>query len=355
MSGTNNTPAGGEPHAWRTLLLVVLVVFGLPAAFRLNVPPIVEQAGYGDGSKPAGAPAFDSAPLEALRRQRPRYVFIGNSNAYTRIDEARLERRLGAEVLVQATAATAGPHWYLQVKNHVIASGVKPHRVFILFRDGELLDYTSAKAELRLRYSQDLEPAFADIDRAECTTLGMRLRAGTRRAVAYVWPLSTVPRDDLYTVTDALTPSDLLDGRSPREFHRVLNRRFGLGHLRTDAHDALIDSASGRADPEAFAARAACSTLPHLLAAARETELSLVFLRIQRRTWSADDADVEREARELAAYLRARGAAFHDFSGDPAIRPEWYGAIDHIADEYRGVWTDLLVERLAPLFRGADR
>jgi len=339
------TEAPRRPRQWLELAAVLLVVFALPALFRVPVTGPAAVAGYGDGTKPAGAPAFDLAPLQQLRAVQPDYLFVGNSNTTTRIDEQRLGELLDASVLVQATDGTTGVHWYLQLVNHLIPSGARPRTLFVLFRDDELLSFSQTRPELLLAWSQDFEPAFEAIHQADCTTRSMRMQAAADRGITALWPLAAVESDNLYPLADALTPAAILQGRPATVFHTDLNRRFGLGHMRPVASDGMTDLGkhSGSGD---FAARARCSVLPHLLQAAADAELDLVLVRVQRRTWTGDDQEIEALVRQLADFAADHGVPLVDFSGDPEIPAEWYGTVDHIADEHRETWTELFHQRV---------
>ena len=324
------------------LLLVLAAVFGLPALVRPEVQHPVEVVGYGDGTKEPGAPSFDAAPLEALQRVQPRYLFIGNSNTYTRIDEDHLAQLVGGPVLVQATAATGGVHWYLQLKNHLVASGVQPERVFVFYRDGELgTPYTAAPA-LRQAWSHGQEPAFAALAAASCATWGDHLDAGVMSAVQRIWPMVDVRSDDLFDVAEAVAPEALYGGQSAYAFREGLNARFGPGHLRPSVADALVDKAG--IDPEAFETRARCSTLPALLALAQDHQVPLTLVRVQRRTWP-DGPAVEAWNQALAAAAADHGVGFLDFSGTPEITASWYGTADHIAPTHETAWTELFATK----------
>jgi len=331
---------------------VLLVVFALPALFRVPITSPAPVAGFGDGHKPAGAEAFDATLQRELAQAQPAALFIGNSNTYTRIDEARLAALIGGPVLVQAHDGTTGVHWYLQLVNHVIPSQARPARIFVLFRDDELLSYTGTKLSLVERWSQPFEPAFAAMDQADCTTRSMRLRAGAERAIQAVWPLAAMESDNLYPLADAVAPAAILQGRPTATFHAELNARFGLGHLRPITSDGMSDLGKYEGSDD-FAARARCSVLPQLLDAAQEAGLELTLVRVQRRTWDGQDHELEAMVAQLGAYAAEHGVQLVDFSGDPAVTTDWYGTVDHISDEHRGAWTELFHRRV--YVEGGDR
>ncbi|MEM9176924.1 MAG: hypothetical protein AAGC67_17010 [Myxococcota bacterium] len=327
----------------RNLLLVLAVVFVLPAAIRPDLEPAPVEAGYGTGDKPEGARAFDAAPIAELDRVRPRFLFIGNSNTYTRIDEAYLEARVGGPVLVQAESNTGGVHWYLQLKNHLLASEARPERVFVFYRTRELGDPYLRAPEQRHAFSRAHEPALAALAEADCTTTGDAFRAGAHRIVQRIWPTVDVRSDDLMNVALAVAPDFLFRGAEPYAFREALNRRFGLGHLRPTVGDDLLAGAA--LDVDDFERRTRCSTLPALLALARDEDIPLTLVRIQTRTWP-HGPEVEAWHQALFASAARHGVEFHDFSGDPEIPRAWYGTADHIAGAHERDWTALFARRV---------
>jgi hypothetical protein len=84
--------------------------------------------------------SFDASRIPDLVRVNPGYVFIGDSMTGTRIDEGRLGALAGRPVITLLQAGSGSAFWYLALKNWVIASGVRPRAVFVLFRDTNLTD-----------------------------------------------------------------------------------------------------------------------------------------------------------------------------------------------------------------------
>lgn len=330
----------------RTLILVLVIVFGLPALIRPDLTAAPVEIGYGTGDKPAGARPFDASPIAELERVQPRYLFIGNSNTYTRIDEAHLASLVGGPVLVQAESNTGGVHWYLQLKNHLVASKARPERVFVFYRTRELGDTYTRAPEQRHAWSREHEPALAAIGEADCSTTGDAFRAAAYRLTQALWPAVDVRSDDLMNVALALTPDSLYEGREPYAFREALGRRFGLGHLRPTVGDDLLAGATLEVD--AFERRTRCSTLPSLLALAHDEGIPLTLVRIQTRTWP-NGPEVEAWHRSLFATAERYGVETFDFSGDPEVPRAWYGTADHIAEGHERDWTELFARRVLDL------
>lgn len=327
----------------RNLFLVLMIVFGVPALIRPDVPPTPVEIGYGTGEKPDGARPFDPSPIAELERVRPRFLFIGNSNTYTRIDEDHLASLVGGPVLVQAESNTGGVHWYLQLKNHLVPSNARPERVFVFYRTRELGDTYTRAPEQRHAWSREHEPALAALEQADCATTGDAFRAAAYRATRSIWPTVDVRSDDLMNVALAVAPDALFGGDEPYAFREALNRRFGLGHLRPTVGDDLLEGANLEVD--AFEQRTRCSTLPALLSLARDEGIPLTLVRIQTRTWP-NGPEVEAWHQALFAAAERHGVTTYDFSGDPEVVRAWYGTADHISEDHERDWTELFARRV---------
>jgi len=88
---------------------------------------------------------------------------------------------------------------------------------------------------------------------------------------------------------------------------------------------------------------------------AKEMELRLIFVRVQKRpddvrTTSQYDEDMAIYLHDLRNYLLGENVGFYDFTGDPNIPSEYYLEGDHIAPEYMPAYTRNFVDRLAKYF-----
>jgi hypothetical protein len=92
-----------------------------------------------------------------------------------------------------------------------------------------------------------------------------------------------------------------------------------------------------------------------MLRDASRAGLKLCFVRVQRRPVGGrppvQSERLRKYVGDLRRYVEARGGAFHDDTGDPAMTLEMYEDGDHIARHARDRYTTLFFERLQPLFR----
>jgi hypothetical protein len=350
-------PDAPRPHDVAALAVLLGLTLLVPIAIRGANASQVERripATYLPALEgPRERRPFDASRVPDLIRLNPGYVVIGDSMAGTRIDERRLGELAGRPVAPLLQAGSGPAFWYLALKNWVAASGVHPRVVFIFFRDTNLTDVLFRLDE-QFRWSVDLVAAEREreLDAVIAARLGGRPRIAVQRAVERLYQ-----GDRARTwVEPALLawPSRVLFQTNRRRgaFMEQMNARLGLDHLRPmDAAD-IASSDDPNADFDRYVDR---STLPLMLDEARRAGLTLCFVRVQRRPIGnrppVQSAAMQRYVRELRAYLESRGARFHDDTGDPELTLDMYEDGDHIAKGARQRYTEILFDRLRPLFQ----
>jgi hypothetical protein len=295
--------------------------------------------------------AFDPQPLNDLRYLDPHYVFIGDSMLGSRLDYLYLTTLIeDPPIALLAYPASASAHWFLTLKNYVIASGVHPKWTFVYFRDTNLteplfrIDDRRALDQMALLDEPILNAVVAARRQGPWYRLhGLlertfeidRARAWSQRAVVE-WPIRL------------LAPPD----QRARLMGRINGDIFGLEHLRPMTAADIAEAGSSETDFEANVER---SFLPHMLRLASVAQIKLCFVRVQRRPEGgrppAQSPALERYTAALRRYVEARGAVFHDETGDPAMTLDMYADGDHLAREARVRYTDHFRERMERLFR----
>ena len=271
--------------------------------------------------------------------------------AGTRVDERRLGELSGVPVAPLLQPGSGSAFWYLALKNWVVASGIKPRMVFIFFRDTNLTD-VMFRLDQQFRWSLDLVALEREdeLNAVVATRLGplrrvrnVRRRAARRRAGA---PAGRACADGLAgTVIDRVRRRQ---ARVPAADERAARPRSpapdGGGRRR------------GRRGPELdFARDVDASVLPLMLRDASRRP-DAVF---RPRAAAADGApsagavaSVAALRRRPAHYVTARGAIFHDDTGDPALTLDMYEDGDHLARRARRrFYTENLYNRLRPHFQ----
>ena len=253
-------------------------------------------------------------------------------------------------VALLASPATGPAYWYLALKNHVVASGVRPRVVFVFFRDTNLTD---TMFRLTSQYgggwlddvALDAEPELDEIVAAGRRGLRIRTHSLVTRAyetdIATGWLEPAVRR----WFVNARYP----DPSERRRFDRMLGDRFDLANLRRD----VAADFSGPNESADFSRQLPGSVLPLMIGLAQAHDITLCFVRVQRRphatTPPRQSSNLRRYVQDLEAWLEANGALFHDDWGDPEQPESIYADGDHIRD--RRHYTEVFRKRLDVLFR----
>jgi hypothetical protein len=347
------------------LLSRARAIAGLPALILLTlavpvVIPIANARHHARPLPPTYLPAlegprerspFAGTRLSDLRRLQPGYVVIGDSMAGTRVDERRLVELAGVQVAPLLQAGSGPAFWYLALKNWVIGSGIRPRMVFIFFRDTNLTD-VMFRLDEQFRWALDL----AALDREDELNAVVARRLGPlHRARRFVdgFVGAEQARQRIEPALNAW-PVDLLmsSRRRQADFVARMNERLGLDHLRK-MEAADIQAGAGAAFD--FDGDVEESVLPLMLRDAERAGLTICFVRVQRRPTAnrppAQSAALRHYVAALRAYVTARGAIFHDDTGDPALTIDMYEDGDHLARHARRRYTENLYNRLRPHFQ----
>jgi hypothetical protein len=347
---THGSPRRPFARAGVTVLLLALMPLSLRAALHLWGPPWDPVPSYLpalEAERPR-AP-FDDRVVEDFRRFPPAYVVIGDSMA-GRLDFDRLAVLTREQVSPLVENASSSAYWYLVLKNYVAASGARPRRVIIFFRDNVLTDVMfRLDGPYRARLDQVALEREDDLNRVIAGRIGRR------------WTGVYGALDRVYALDRAVTwlqpmvaelPARLVAGREHERLLDRANRAFALERLRPMAQADM--AAADRAELD-FAARVDSSALPLMLDVASAHGLPLVFVRVLRRPEHGvpprESAELQQYVRDLRAYITGRGAVFFDDRDYPELARLPYADGDHVAREARLPYTDHFwtrLERLTP-------
>jgi hypothetical protein len=335
-----------------TLIALTLAVpFAIPIANRWRDPRPLPPTYLPAFEGPRERGRFADTRVSELRYLNPGYVVIGDSMAGTRVDERRLGELAGVPIAPLLQPGSGSAFWYLALKNWVIASGIKPRMVFVFFRDTNLTD-VMFRLDQQFRWSLDL----VALEREDELNAVIATRVGALQHVRRFFDERLGAEQARRAAEPAVSiwPAEMMIGSRRRrtEFLNAMNVRLGFDHLRPmQTADIQVNDAPG-AD---FATDVDRSVLPLMLRDARAAGLTLCFVRVQRRP-TANRPPPQSEAlkayvQSLREYVTARGAIFHDDTGDPALTIDMYEDGDHLARHARRQYTENLYNRLRSHFQ----
>jgi len=301
-----------------------------------------------------GKVPFDPAPIEQLRAADPEFLFIGDSMLDTRIDREVLRRETGRRIAVLAEHGSASARWWLVLKNHVVAAGIRPKVVFLFFRD-RTLSWPEFRTEDQ--YRDDLEVAAHPEEPEMEFVLGTARRgprAAIHRALDTIYPLRLRQGEALDRIEERALKWTPGFRRARGKVRDAIEDTFDIRRLRSNV-GAELASDEGPQISE-FDPDPANSFLPHMAALAREHGFRLHLVRVKRRPNRPDNirydkADLTAYIASLRAWCEAEGVGFTDFTADPAITLSMYADGDHVSESARPAWTRHFIQVMGETLR----
>ncbi len=321
-----------------------------------------------------GPSAVQSAPqggrLPIFRKEvgarQPEIVFIGNSILLDSTDENVFTELTGRKALIVGFSGSASAWWYLALKNVLLdpetrrLSGgeSRPRLVVVFFRDYGLTDPG-------FRVTGEYQGGIDGMSTAQEPVLDALAYQGTMSRMDYL----LFRRCRLYqrrqNVRQALN-SHIRDDVVPfltgtaGSADEAIARVFTDENLDTELLTIRQLAATSKQAEEAgdFETQLGRSFLPHMIRLARENGVQIAFVRMKRRRDTMPNGEppaLQKYIRDLQAYLTENQAPFLDFTSEPRITLDLYGAGDHLrrTSAVRRHFTSLLAERLAPTLAAA--
>lgn len=291
---------------------------------------------------------FRTGPIQMLRDVDPGFVFIGDSMLGTRIEPRILASETGRHVAFLFQAASGPAWWYLAFKNHLVPSGVKPKVTFFFFRDDNMTDVMyrlrnhlgDALDEVALEREPELDRLVATRQRGAWSGVDRTLDSLYAVETTSAWLHPTIRR--WYALWKYPEPDARL------HFENLIEEDFNQNFRR----DVLADM-SATDDNLNFARDLPGSVLPLIMTLARQHDLPICFVRVQRRPKGdvppPQSAALVRYVDEFKAWAASQGAFFHDDTGDPEMTEAIYEDGDHVDDRVR--YTQIFRRRLDALLK----
>jgi hypothetical protein len=350
----------GRFPGWASLLLVLAVVFGSPAAISQMTSDALVEIEVDDRTQLLGDWALQTDPD---------YVFIGNSMLDSRISPWRIQQLADDQgVSSIADGGSYVPTWYLRLKNDVVNAGLRPKTAFIFFRDTALTDRPHAHRLPFLELIMDGDepvfdavwsPSFAHNTADPFVDKVYRIRRQPLTADGVVQHISgSVLLPDLVTVIlhrglslfGFVSADDEAYKAKLNEFSQleeVTNKIFVFDNHRTiDPGDMVAPKFDEVVD---------ASFLPLILELGQDANIRLVFVHVQHQSGPdgkiPGNAALDRYLEDLGSFFNTAGVGFIDMTGDPDIKPEWYSTGDHIRSVFTLEYTDFFFRKAIDEFR----
>lgn len=332
--------------------------------------------------RPADNPNFGPIFKNQIAKEKPDYIFIGNSIVLSRIDPKIITKNTTnskSYLLVEGNDWSA--IWYLKLKNSLIASAHRPKAVFFMFENDDLTIQNNISVTARYicktqRNSHDDETIFDEILQKNHSPLTL-LKYYTAKVYSncywnqlsaiFGWYVETIQliftlpeyaQHHIYNrfspkQTSAKQPQNQQDITSVKEsFISKINDIFTMDKLRTTTlTENHLPDINKKLD---FTANIDKSFLPHIVRLGRQHDIPMVFVRVQRSPFmvepNSNPQKVARYVQDLKAYFAEHNLRFHDFSGDPFITEEMYKDVSHIRVEHRPAYTKHFIEAFPDIF-----
>lgn len=289
--------------------------------------------------------------IKKLEQIQPDYIFIGNSMLRTRIDINHFNKITGSNCYKIQHNGVMSAFWYLIIKNVVSVSRINPKCVFILFRDTHLTQPTyRVDGEYKLLIDKYRSSDESVLDNIISRNKGTKDKLKTLISNHFYPFLSQHNRTNRKKISNIATRlTNFVSRGSPQKFTKFhVNNIFEIENFRPVATDG--ENVGDYKSNHNFEEMSDTSFLPHLIDIANKNSIKLTFVRVQRRPNSqagpSQDLDLKQYINELKIYLENSGCGYYDFTDDPRITLELYGAGDHIIKEYKKKYTKIFVDTI---------
>ncbi len=294
---------------------------------------------------------FNPRPIAQLRAEKPQVVLMSDSTLYNGVDPQLMETLLGRRVALSWYGGAASASWYFRLKNYVVASGVRPELVCILFRDRMLTDpeFRSGgifRRNIELTMHED-EPVYREVLENKAV-----MKSKMERYLSLLYPANRRRAADHEKIARIVNRVVGSIGLGMPDLPARTNEVFTAANLRSGASEAAAVTSAPEAE---FDADPEHSFLPHMVDLAEQAGIKLCFLRVKR--YPGRDGRVpqteslRRYISQLKAWVESRGCIFIDDIDNPERTQQMFAAPgdDHTAASATRRSTELYAEELRPL------
>jgi hypothetical protein len=337
---------------WLNVIIIISAIFLFPIliGFRFHKKP------------------FDDTQLRYLRSQQPRLIFIGNSILECRIDPDTLSTILKVDpIYSNPGGGTRSAQWYLEFKNYIVASRIKPDAVCIFFREHELttpLDRTSG-----LYWDQIERRSHEHINRSNRAKILLVVnRLYSIQKYGY-WANDIISRlaltpimpDYLFVNINKIFVKIVpIIHFSPVKYNKIqternnriarINETFHYSNLRLDNVNEYETKCTGNN----YFQEIHNSFLPLIILLSQQNDIRLIFIKVNKRPQSMNgeptgQSKPEAYTKYLETYLDSVGVKIVDFPMDSRILPSMFVDDYHIDRQYRSQCTHVFGDSIGYL------
>lgn len=294
------------------------------------------------------AAAIDSSYKVAIETSKAELVLIGNSFLREGVDTDALQIAVDRPVEKIVVLGSSSAVWYLILKNNVTNAEPAPSYAIIFFVDNFL---TKPDYIIKSYYS-DID-RFGAVDESLLDRLafwesaGLLERTFTEYSLFYRFRYGM--QQDYYGFAYSFFPAIL--GFSPEETDFAGDVAFS-SDKRDPAILTPIEQASWQATVNPFYDEVEQSFLPEMLRIAAQKNVKLIFVRMKRLRDvepNRQPVGMERYIQDLGDYLAANGSSLLDFTNEEELTIDYFGEGDHLNEEGRALFTQLLAPQLLRL------
>jgi len=298
--------------------------------------------------------------------EKPQLVLLGNSVLDRAVADRDFEKLIGRPCVVMKHRGGATALWYIMLKNVIAAAEPPPEAVAIFFRTVYLTEPSyRVRAQFKHRIDYYIDGEEPELDRIAYFEQMNRVAFTLNR----FWSLYQ-RRDSLRFGIEEVFKADLvgkLSRRTSQEVRSSVDAAFADDNMR----DEWVEAAQLEAELDLqslqqfdFEGQVTRSFLPLILDVARDSGISLIFVRMRTQLDARLDGPATKSIqargefirshlpqyiRSLREYLEANGAQLLDLSGDDLLQPSHFQHGDHLNRAGRTLFTPYLAEKLAPL------
>ncbi|HET9590954.1 MAG TPA: hypothetical protein VFO91_19350 [Anaerolineales bacterium] len=312
---------------------------------------------YADGYPfPVGAqfdPRIRNRYEEILNQEEPQILVLGDSVTETNVDEDFMEKESGKRVSVISESGAGSALLYLVLKNNIAIAQSKPEALILLFRD-TVLTTTAFRTQGNFFTMMD-EYAGADDDLVLELAIRGRMNPLEELAETYFPPYWA--RSNLQTLISRILylPTRTLLGCNTECSDAAMDKVFGSQNFDPDQFNRAINLAENFLYTDEnldFERQIDRSFLPEIIRLCKENDIKLILVRTKTLRFSREVPEpraLKEYINDLSNYARRNEIPLIDFSHSERLHAVLFTDFNHLNEEGKLVFTEMLVEAIRPV------